>query len=475
VKIRLASRGAALVLVGMAGAAQAQETQLPLTLEQRVERQEQELAVLQRKLEIQEEAATAATASAPQVRATATRFSLGSADGSNFIRLRGVLHADGRLVNGGATVPATADTFILRRVRPTIEGSFGGLFDFRFTPDFAGGRTIILDAYATARFTPRLSLQVGKFKVPVGLERIQSAADIRFIERGFPTSLLPNRDVGALVGGDLAGGTVNWSVGYFNGVTDGGSSDGGTPADAETDTAGDWTGRVFLQPFLNSDNIGLRGFGIGVGATWVDVDGSSAAAQLAGYRTPGQQSFFAWRGNTAAAGAPSNVTYADGRRLRVTPQMHYYRGRFGLLGEYASASHEVSRTTGGVTRSDRLKNSAWQAQFSWFITGEAETFRGFSPDSIYRAGQPGWGALELAARVQQLDVDNDAFTGGTGSFANPATAASKAQSVGLGLNWYPHNSVKLSLNYDRTRFEGGAAVGDRGDEHAVFSRFAINF
>jgi phosphate-selective porin OprO/OprP len=360
-------------------------------------------------------------------------------------------------------------------VRPTIEGTFGGLFDFRITPDFASGKAVILDAYGIAHFTPAIALQVGKFKVPVGLERIQSASDIRFIERGYPTSLVPNRDLGAALTGDLAGGVVNWSVGYFNGVTDGSSSDNGTPSDAETDTAGDWAARVFVQPFLGSDNIGLRGFGIGVGATYVDVAGASATPQLAAYRTPGQQSFFSYRGNNAASGTPNNATFADGRRLRLAPQLYYYRGRLGLLGEYVQVAQDVSRTTGGATRSTRLRNSAWQAQFSWFVSGEAEGFRGFSPDSVYRAGAAGWGAFELVARVQQLDIDNDAFTGGAASFANPATAASRARSWGAGLNWYPHNSVKLSVNFDQTAFDGGAAAGNRHLERAVFSRFAINF
>ena len=63
-------------------------------------------------------------------------------------------------------------------------------------------------------------LTAGKFKVPVGLERLQSATDIRFIERAFPTSLVPNRDLGLSFGGDAAGGVVNYSFGYFNGVSD---------------------------------------------------------------------------------------------------------------------------------------------------------------------------------------------------------------------------------------------------------------
>ena len=37
---------------------------------------------------------------------------------------------------GGDSVPEVNDTFILRRVRPTIEGTFGGIYDFKFMPDF---------------------------------------------------------------------------------------------------------------------------------------------------------------------------------------------------------------------------------------------------------------------------------------------------------------------------------------------------
>ncbi len=45
----------------------------------------------------------------------------------------------------------------------------------------------------------------------------------------------------------------------------------------------------------------------------------------------------------------------------------------------------------------------------------------------------------------------------------------------MGVNWYPWNTVKLSFNYDVTSFEGGAATGDRADEQAYFTRFAINY
>jgi phosphate-selective porin OprO/OprP len=479
VNIRRATALASLALLPFAGAAHAQDAPSQAgvndDLRQEIEAQKQRLAVLERKLEIQDEAAKAAAASAPRITASATRFQIGSADGANFIRFRGTLFADNRAY-AGDSAPETADTFLLRSVRPTIEGTFGGIYDFRITPDFGSGRSIIVDAYAAARFKPGFVVTAGKFKPSVGLERLASEPDLKFMERGLPTLLVPNRDLGVQLSGDFAGGAFSYQVGYFNGVTDGQSSDNLASPDVESDTGGDYAARVFLQPFINSDNFSLRGLGFGVGATWQDLDGAAANPYLPSYRSQGQLSVFSYRANTATGTAPNNATYSDGERLRLAPQVYYYRGSFGFLGEYTQVKQDVSRRISPtVLRSDTLTNSAWQGQFSWFITGEEEAFRGFTPGSTWQPGKPGTGAWELVARIQELDVDDAAFEGGATSFANPLTAITKETSYGVGVNWYPWNTVKLSLNYDKTSFEGGAATGDRADEQAIFSRFAINY
>jgi phosphate-selective porin OprO/OprP len=449
-------------------------------LRDRLESQEQKIRVLERKLELEDEATKATVSATPIVRASPQQgFRIQSADGANVARLRGVLHFDGRYFADDNTAE-TADTWLLRRVRPTFEGTFNKIYDFRFTPDFAGGRTFILDAFVAARLKPWAVVTAGKFKVPVGLERLMSASDLRFIERALPTSLLPNRDLGVQFGGDIAGGVVNYSVGYFNGVSDGGSSDGNTPTpDAENDTKGDWAARVFFQPFLNSDNFALRGLGFGVAGTYVNSTGSTTTTLLPGYRTPGQQTFFSYRGTTAASGATPavNGTFADGERLRWTPQAYYSIGSFGVLGEYANVSQEVTRVTPtSGTRSEQLDNSAWHVQLAWFATGEDESFRGFTPQTVFDPDKGTWGALELVARYHELDIDDDAFVGGADSFANPASSASKASAWGVGVNWYLTQNYKWSLNYDVTSFEGGAANGaDRPDEQALFTRFAVGF
>jgi phosphate-selective porin OprO and OprP len=463
------------VLILSAACASADEVS---DLRDRLDAQDQKIKVLERKLELQDEAAQAAAPSTPVVKAGPKGFSFGSPDNANVVKLRGNLHFDGRRFYDDVT-PATADTFLLRRVRPTLEGTLNGIYDFRFTPDFAGGRTIILDAFIAARFKPWATVTVGKFKVPVGLERIASASDLRFIERGFPTSLVPNRDLGVQLGGDIAGGIANYSVGYFNGVSDGGSSDGNTPTpDAENDTKGDWAARLYFQPFQESDSFTLRGLGFGVAGTYVDATGTTATTLLPTYRTPGQQSFFSYRGTTAAAGATPGVsgTIADGERLRLSPQAFYSVASFRVLAEYTQLSQEVSRVTPSAgTRSDTLDHSAWQVQFAWFATGEEQSFRTPAPNTPFSLENGTWGAWELVARVHELDIDDDAFVDGENSFANPTSAASKASAWGVGVNWYLNQNVKWSLNYDATQFDGGSATGDREDEKALFTRFAINF
>jgi len=187
-----------------------------------VQELDQKIRVLDRKSELAEEAAAAKKKETPVVKASEKGFSLESADGKNVIKLRGLLQADhrhydsdsasdvrGRSNNRAGNLNAdgfhdAGDTSLLRRVRPTIEGTLLGKYDFRFTPEFAGGSASAVDAYIDARFDPAFKVRAGKFKSFVGLERLQSGADIKFAERSYVTNaILPNRDLGVAVHGDL--------------------------------------------------------------------------------------------------------------------------------------------------------------------------------------------------------------------------------------------------------------------------------
>ena len=408
--------------------------------------------------------------SAGSIKAGPTGFSIASADASNVIRFRGNLAVDGRWFMDHST-PETADTFLFRKVRPYIEGTIDNDYDFRFMPDFAGGKTIIVDAFVTGRILPWLAVQAGKFKGPVGLERLQPDQYNRFMELGLPSDLLPNRDLGVEVGGDILGGTFGYAIGEFNGVSDGSSTDTNSNPDADSnDGKKDTEGRLFTQPFVNSGIYALRGLGFGIAGTYVQTVGSATNSLLASYKTTGQNTFFSYRTGTTG-------TYADGRRERWSPQAYYYVGPFGALAEYVESEQDVSRqlsTT--VKRSGRIDNSSYQVSVSYFLTGEDATFNSITPKTTFHIGGGGWGAWEVVARYSELKIDNNAFTGGAQSFADPIASPRNARATGVGINWWLNANVKWVLDYEWTQFEGGAVNnGNRPDERALTTRFALTF
>jgi phosphate-selective porin OprO/OprP len=245
---------------------------------------------------------------------------------------------------------------------------------------------------------------------------------------------------------------LEYQIGVFNGNQDLGNTD--TDADDKKDIAG----RIFAHPWRNSDIVELQGLGLGVGASYGEREGSSTNTILGTYKTPGQQDFFAYRSGT----------YADGTHWRLYPQAYWYSGNTGLLAEYAISNQEVTR----AANHDDLQHSAWQLAGSYVLTGEDVNFKGgIKPFEDYNFASGGSGAWELTARLGATDVDDDTFT----NFADATTQASQATSYGAGVNWYLNENFKLMANYDYTQFDGGATVGDRPEEHAVFTRAQFRF
>lgn len=505
-----------------------------------VQELDQKVRVLDRKSELAAEDAAAKKKETPVVKASEKGFGLQSGDGQHEIRLRGLIQADYRefaegtnLTQKAAPGASTAgyldnteeanNATLLRRVRPTIEGTVFGKYDFRFTPEFGDGKSQVIDAYLDARLAPALKVRAGKFKPIVGLERLQSGSDIKFVERSYVSSILPNRDVGVSIYGDLLDSKLSYAVGVFNGVTDGG--DNTTASDVNKDK--DFAARIFASPFKDSDNA-LAGLSVGLAGTYGNVDGNikdtvngSITELTSGYKTEGQQTFFRYVDSsllrsgigenlTGTGGpGPSWLAHADGRRYRFSPQATYYYGPFGLLTEYVRESQEVSVGAGNYKKTT-LNHDAWQIAASWLLTGETASFKGVTPKRNFDLDKGGWGAWELVARYSELELDDDTFafgnlagtgvnTGGTlltrnhYLYSDPKSSAKSAKTWTAGINWYLNPEVKFSVNYAQTSFDGGgndltsssantfadlvtqAAVRDRDDERALLARFQIAF
>jgi phosphate-selective porin OprO/OprP len=373
------------------------------------------------------------------------------------------------------------DTFLIRRFRPTIEGTLFGLVDYRFLPDFAGGVTQVMDAYADVHPWEWLRLRVGKMKAPIGLERLQSDADLPIIERSLDSNLTTTRDVGVLLWGDIAGGIVHYSLGVYNGGPD------GSNADLDTNHAKDFNARLFFHPFRNELLAPFGNLGIGIAASTGNRKGlpqigtTLATPNLPSFRTPGQGTFFSY---LAPASDPpgTGTSFAHLRASRLNPELYYYIGPFGLLGEYVLSQQEVQR---GNAPPATLTHHAAHVTASFVINGKSG-YDGVTPLLPFDPVKGAWGALELAVRWGWLKVDSNTFVPdpnlpGSVAYADPLRNARVAQSWVGGINYIPRRSLKVGVNFEQTRFTGGAAaadrttVADRKTENLLLGRAQVNF
>jgi phosphate-selective porin OprO/OprP len=443
---------------------------------------EQLARISARKHELLEEQAEKRAKEAPRIGVDDKGFSLGLPDKSYVLKVRGLLQADGRFFADSDTLQAN-DTFLIRRFRPALDGTLFSIADFRFTPEFAGSAVTILDAYVDLHPREWIRLRVGKFKAPIGLERLQSDADLPLLERALDQNLSSQRDVGVQLWGDVLGGVVNYAVGIFNGAAD------TTAADTDINHAKDFQGRLFVQPFKLEALKELGNLGIGIAAGTGNRKGvlptavnglaiPSVAAQtgLAPFRTAGQRTFFTYL-------APANDTtgigtvFAHERTTHINPQLYYYYGPVGLLAEYVWLKQGVQK---GANIAELTQKSA-HATVS-FTIGGTEGYDGATPEDPFDPAHGHWGALQLAARVGWLDIDDATFP----NFANATASASSAKAYAGGVTWVPRRSLHLAVNFEQTRFDGGAAgppamgstaatTANRATENLFLGRAQVNF
>jgi phosphate-selective porin OprO/OprP len=335
--------------------------------------------------------------------------SFSSPGGENLLQLGALVQVDGRFDVGDPT-STLIDTFLLRRVRPILQGRLAKYFEFRVMPDFGQGTAVLFDAYFDTKLSNTFRVRVGKDKTPLGYEQLQSDFAVVFPERTLVTDLVPNRDVGIQARGVLAGGHLSYDGAVFNGVPD------GTNGDTDTNGSKDVAGRLALK---------LGGLDLAIAGT----DGRQTGA-LPSLRSNAQQTFFSYRA-------------------------------LGAFAEYVRSTQAVSKgtVTGDIT------NTAWEVTVFVVATGEHTSNRGVRPRHRFDPEQGTWGALQLAARSASLTVDPQAFARGLAATGSSRTA----RAAGVDATWFTSSYVKYVLSYERTVFDGNPG-GPRKPEHAIIFR-----
>jgi len=436
-------------------------------LEQRLETLEaieQKVRIIDRKLEVQAEADQAKAKEAPIIKASSQGFSISSPNNDYRIKFGGIIQGNARFFTSGDD--KTGSTFYLNRVRPILTGTLWKYYDFNITPDFGLGKVVLQDAYIDDTMFPYANFQVGKYKTPYDLERLQSDRDLEFSQRSEIQNLVPNRDYGAELHASLFDNRLTYQIALMNGVPNNTASVEGDNNDGK-----DFVGRLFATPFVNSENEWLTGLGVGFAATY----GHEFNNTISTYKTYGQQTWFSFNKGVTASGA----------RFRYEPQAYYYYKSLGLMGAFASDEHELNLngtvTQGGtpvfVNNYSTFTDTGYWAQASYVLTGENVGFKGVVPRHPFDPAGGTWGAWEVVGRISNVAVDSGVFKLG---FANPNTSASSATEYAFGINWYLNQNIKWQFDYARTFFNGGAgsskkSVFDRPDESVLETQLQLAF
>ena len=359
----------------------------------------------------------------------------------------GYLQVDGRRFLNGSE----AHEITVRRLRFDLSGSASPRFKFRTLIDFAGSKVVVKNAWVEYDLKPELGFRVGKDKSQFGLERLQAATQLTFIERAFPTSLSPDRDIGLWARGDLLGAVVHYSVGAMDGVADNAVLEG------ETDNNLEYNLHVLVSPFARHKELG--DLAIGGATTFGRTVGTPAFTGLTNIKSPGQLTIVKYTADATAATAVTN-----GNRTRFTAHGYYYGGPVGVLAEYVVDREPV--TLGG---SEQLyTNQAWQLATSLAITpGDHPTYQSLKPKHVLDPSKGAYGAVEVAVRYSELRIDKDGIARG---ITTATSSTQRARELTLGVNWYWTETFKLQVDYSFTTFNGGAATGDRESEQLIATR-----
>lgn len=364
-----------------------------------------------------------------------TGFYLRTGDDSAKLRIGGYTQFDGRFFYNESS-PSQIDQFGFRSIRPELLGTVFDHYDFRLLPDFAGGKLVVQEAYVDVHYTDAFVLRFGKSKVPFGLERLQPEVATTFTERGLPSLLTPNRDLGIQAFGTV--GLLSYQLAVVNGIADNGSTD------ADTSDHKELVAHLLATP--------LPGLGLGAAGTYGIEHGTPTQTDLGTWTTAAQTVFFQY--NPGAL--------ADGLHWRATAHAFYYAGPLGLMAEYVRSQQHVGLgPTHAIVAAD-----AWQALAQYVVVGGTSTYRGVIPTGR-RA------ALSISARLGSLRLsDSTAFTVG---LADPARSARSALSTSIGFDWLPDRSFRFLVDLDRTTFRSAALVGDGAPETSVIGRVQTVF
>ena len=330
----------------------------------------------------------------------------------------------------------------LRTARLGVEGTWNANWAYKAEASISsgGGTTAWEDLILEYKPTDTLSIMAGNFKT-VAFENVSSSRYITFMERGPYNDVL---DVGRVMNVQVKANGENWTAAV---AVSGDSVN--NPDPTPTATGGSEVlgvnGRVTFTP-VNGDTQKLH---LGAWARYRDRQDQANFT----YQTRNNTNYGARYTSTGAVGVSDRMVGVEGL---------YIHGPFSIQAEYANV--DVDRLAG--VSSDF---NAYYVAGSFFVTGDMRNLDVKKGELgrtriLNPVTSGGWGALELAARYDSVDLTN---------FKVPATAGEYTAWT-VGANWYPHPYVRFMANYSKSKNDN-VAVGADVDVDTLQFRAQFDF
>ena len=362
-------------------------------------------------------------------------FQLRSDDGEYSLRIHIQSQVESRVWGRSDQDPVT-DGIYLPRQRIFFNGNVTRYIEYVWSINRGLGDLGLLDTYINFHFDDRFQFRIGRFWTPLCYDQF-AFPNLWLLtpERSlFTANLSLNRQVGAMGWGFLFDERLDYAVGIFNGPRN---------SFEDFNNAKDFVGYVNVRPFQQVESLPLLRF--------LNLGTSLGVGQQDQLTTPLAMRIGAGAANSdqnARAAVPFLEFYPDvfeqGNRVLGSVHMAYFYKSLSLMGEW-QYGHKHYRRMIPESRPVNVPVSGYYVAAGYFLTGEemtkralVEPLRPFFPRQ--KGGSFGPGAWEFVARVSNLTLGEQVFSGG---LADPNLWANSAITTELGFNWYMNEFMKV--------------------------------
>lgn len=387
-------------------------------------------------------------------------FFIRSAEGNFALRFTGRVASNFLFFEPGTT---QTNTQTIDRARLGVDATVYKYFRMRLENDFAFSSGL-RDAFVAVTPMPEANLEVGQFKTPFSYEELLSKKYQDFVERAavVTNAVNPARDIGVMLYGQFANKLLQYQLAGMNGS-------GQNRSDNNNDK--DLVARLVVAPLVNGGLPHLRTLNVGAAVTYGDQSGETI--------TSGKSTTSSISGATETGFTFSPAVTRHGERLRWGLHGAWLDGPFSVSSEYIQT--DEARDGLGTEGSDLpgLHTDGAYVGGTWLITGEAKPFnaRLRPAQPLWDLTSPGWGAWEAALRYEYFKLRHGPGIGADGEV--DAELDSRYDAVVAGLNWYPNEFLRFSINYLYGNFDhqgkGHSPNPDKHSNNAVLGRAQLEF